>query len=36
MILEELSNAIGVSGEEDDVREIVIDAIRDLRHRSSG
>ena len=29
MILEELSNAIGVSGEEDDVREIVIGAIRD-------
>jgi len=29
MILEELSNAIGVSGEEDEVRGIVIDAIRD-------
>ena len=29
MILEELSNAIGVSGEEDDIREIVIGAIRD-------
>ena len=29
MILEELSNAIGVSGEEDEVREIVLDAIRD-------
>ena len=29
MILEELSNAIGVSGEEDEVREIVINAIRD-------
>ena len=29
MILEELSNAIGVSGEEDDVREIIIGAIRD-------
>ncbi len=29
MILEQLSNAIGVSGEEDEVREIVIDAIRD-------
>ncbi|MCY4062207.1 MAG: M20/M25/M40 family metallo-hydrolase [Chloroflexi bacterium] len=28
MILEELSNAIGVSGEEDDVRAIVIEAIR--------
>ena len=29
MLLENLSNAIGVSGEEDDVREIVVDAIRD-------
>jgi endoglucanase len=29
MILEELSNAIGISGEEDEVREIVISAIRD-------
>ncbi len=29
MILEELSKAIGVSGEEDEVRAIVIDAIRD-------
>jgi len=29
MILEELSNAIGVSGEEDDVRAIVLAAIRD-------
>ena len=29
MILEELSNAIGVSGEEDDVREIVVGAISD-------
>ena len=29
MLLEELSNAIGVSGEEDDVRAIVLDAIRD-------
>ena len=29
MILEELSNAIGVSGEEDDVRSIVIPAIQD-------
>ena len=29
MLLEDLSNAIGVSGEEDDVREIVVDAIRD-------
>ena len=29
MILEELSNAIGVSGEEDEVRALVIDAIRD-------
>ncbi len=29
MILEKLSNAIGVSGEEDEVRVIVIDAIRD-------
>ena len=29
MILEDLSNAIGVSGEEDEVREIVVDAIRD-------
>ena len=29
MILEALSNAIGVSGEEDEVRGIVIDAIRD-------
>lgn len=28
MILEELSNAIGVSGEEDDVREIILAAIR--------
>ena len=30
MILEKLSNAIGVSGEEDDVRSIVIPAIQDL------
>ena len=29
MILEELSNAIGVSGEEDDIRKIVIDVISD-------
>ena len=29
MILEELSNAIGVSGEEDEARRIIIDAIRD-------
>ena len=29
MILEELSNAIGVSGEEDDVRAIILAAIRD-------
>lgn len=29
MILEELSNAIGVSGEEDEVRQLIIDAIRD-------
>ena len=29
MILEELSNAIGVSGEEDEVRRLIIDAIRD-------
>ena len=29
MILEELSNAIGVSGEEDEVRRLLIDAIRD-------
>ena len=29
MILEKLSNAIGVSGEEDDVRQIVIPAIKD-------
>ncbi len=29
MILEELSKAIGVSGEEDEVRALVIDAIRD-------
>ena len=29
MILEQLSNAIGVSGEEDDVRQIVIAAIKD-------
>ncbi|MCE2470929.1 MAG: M20/M25/M40 family metallo-hydrolase [Anaerolineae bacterium] len=29
MLLEELSNAIGVSGEEDDVRAIVLAAIRD-------
>lgn len=29
MLLEELSNAIGVSGEEDDVRKIVMSAIRD-------
>ena len=29
MILEEMSNAIGVSGEEDDIRKIVIDAISD-------
>ena len=29
MILEKLSNAIGVSGEEDDVRQIVISAIKD-------
>ena len=29
MILEELSNAIGVSGEEDEVRALVIDGIRD-------
>ena len=29
MILEKLSNAIGVSGEEDDVRQIVIQAIKD-------
>ena len=28
MILEELSNAIGVSGEEDEVRRLIIDAIR--------
>ena len=32
MILEELSNAIGVSGEEDEVRAIVINAIRDQRY----
>ena len=29
MILEELSNAIGVSGEEDEARRLIIDAIRD-------
>lgn len=29
MILEKLSNAIGVSGEEDDVRQIVVPAIKD-------
>lgn len=29
MILEQLSNAIGVSGEEDEVRAIILDAIRD-------
>ena len=29
MILQELSNAIGVSGEEDEIREIVIGAIKD-------
>ena len=29
MILEDLSNAIGVSGEEDDVRAIILAAIRD-------
>ncbi len=29
MILEDLSNAIGVSGEEDEVREIVLDAIKE-------
>ena len=29
MILEELSNAIGVSGEEDDVRAIIVEAIRE-------
>ena len=29
MILKDLSNAIGVSGEEDDIRKIVIPAIRD-------
>ena len=29
MILEKLSNAIGVSGEEDEVRDIIIDAIKD-------
>ena len=30
MILESLSNAIGVSGEEDEVRELLIEAVRDL------